>query len=107
MSDGLSANLVGTEFEPTTVSWTDRDVMLYALGVGCKTDTELDFLYEGHGPLVLPTYAVIPGMKAMGSINKHVKLPIARRDNSQPTYSAIRGIHLTRPNLRNLGQGRR
>tara|TARA_R110002072_G_scaffold171703_5_gene325430 strand:+ start:14751 stop:15605 length:855 start_codon:yes stop_codon:yes gene_type:complete len=91
MSDGLSANLVGTEFEPTTVSWTDRDVMLYALGVGCKTDTELDFLYEGHGPLVLPTYAVIPGMKAMGSINKHVKLPIARMLHGE------QGIILNRP----------
>ncbi len=42
-----------------------RDVMLYALGVGAKRDRELDFLYEGRGPKVLPTYAVIPAWPAM------------------------------------------
>ncbi|MBV1907463.1 MAG: MaoC family dehydratase N-terminal domain-containing protein [Pseudomonadales bacterium] len=91
MADGLSADLVGTEFAPATVSWTDRDVMLYALGVGSQTETELDFLYEGHGPKVLPTYAVIPGMKAMGSINKYVSLPIARMLHGE------QGITLHRP----------
>lgn len=91
MAGELSADIVGIEFEPATVSWSDRDVMLYALGVGCKTDTELDFLYEGRGPKVLPTYAVIPGMKAMGSINKYVQLPIARMLHGE------QGITLHRP----------
>lgn len=78
VAEVLSTDLAGFEFEPAEVSWDEKDVMLYALGVGCKPSTELDFLYEGRGPLVLPTFAVIPGMRAMGSINKVVKLPIAR-----------------------------
>ena len=74
----LNQDLVGTEFEPRTISWTSKDVMLYALGVGSKPSTELDFLYEGRGPLVLPTYAVIPGMRAMGNIGRVVELDVTR-----------------------------
>lgn len=91
MTGKLSPELVGQNFEPTTVSWTDRDVMLYALGVGCHPKDDLDFVYEGLGPKVLPTYGVIPGMKAMGSINKYVKLPIARMLHGE------QGITLHRP----------
>ena len=40
-----------------------KDAVLYALGVGAKRD-ELDYLYEGRGPRVLPTYAVIPTFPA-------------------------------------------
>ncbi|RLB51913.1 MAG: MaoC family protein [Deltaproteobacteria bacterium] len=36
-----------------------RDVALYALSVGAKR-SELDYLYEKRGPMVLPTYAVVP-----------------------------------------------
>lgn len=62
----LSSELVGMTTDPTPVSWDSRDVLLYACGVGAKPDTDLDFLYEGRGPKVLPTFAVIPGMLGMG-----------------------------------------
>jgi acyl dehydratase len=65
--------------------------MLYALGVGCKPGAELDFLYEGRGPKVLPTYAVIPGMQAMGNIGKLVKLNVARMLHGE------QGIEIHRP----------
>ncbi|TDJ28127.1 MAG: 3-alpha,7-alpha,12-alpha-trihydroxy-5-beta-cholest-24-enoyl-CoA hydratase [Gammaproteobacteria bacterium] len=87
----LSADLVGIEFEPRKVSWTSKDVMLYALGVGSKPGTELDFLYEHHGPKVLPTYAVIPGMRAMGNIGKAVELDVARLLHGE------QGIEIHRP----------
>ena len=74
----LSPDMVGTEFPPATVSWDEKDAMLYALGVGARPSRDLDFVYEGRGPRVLPTFGVIPGMRAMGSINKVVQLPIAR-----------------------------
>jgi acyl dehydratase len=45
--------------------YEEKDVILYALGVGAKRDRELDFLYEGRGPKVLPTYGVIPAWPAM------------------------------------------
>ena len=38
--------------------------MLYALGVGARRD-ELDFLYEGRGPKVLPSFAVVPKFQPM------------------------------------------
>lgn len=64
----LSSDLVGFTADPTPVSWDSKDVLLYACGVGAKPDGELDFLYEGNGPKVLPTFAVIPGMLGMGAI---------------------------------------
>lgn len=81
--EGLSTDLVGTKFKPEKISWNEKDMMLYALGVGCKPNDELAFLFEGSGrdksgPLVLPTYAVIPGMKAMGNIAQATKLSISR-----------------------------
>ena len=61
----LSSDLVGLTFDPMPASWTAKDVMLYAVGVGARPDTELDFVYEGRGPKVLPTFAVIPGTSGM------------------------------------------
>jgi acyl dehydratase len=88
----LSADLVGTEFEPEKISWTRKDVMLYALGVGSKPETELDFLYERRGPKVLPTYAVIPGMRAMGNIGKAIKLDIARMLHGEQSFEIHRPL---------------
>ncbi len=44
-----------------------KGAVLYALGVGATTK-ELDFLYEGNGPKVLPTYAVVPTFFACGEL---------------------------------------
>ena len=51
--------------------------MLYALGVGCKPDDQLEFVYEAKGPKVLPTYAVIPGMLSMGGLVTNVEINLA------------------------------
>ncbi|MER7505728.1 MaoC/PaaZ C-terminal domain-containing protein [Nonomuraea pusilla] len=53
----LDHGLVGVESEPYERSWTARDTMLYALGVGCGTG-ELEFATE-KGQRVLPTFAVL------------------------------------------------
>ncbi len=60
----LDLTCVGLATEPTTHAYTWRDVALYALGVGAKRD-ELDYLYEGRGPKVLPSYAVVPAYPAV------------------------------------------
>src|SRR4030067_1628735 len=70
----ISKELVGMKFEPASCSWTSKDVMLYALGVGAKPDGELEFVYEGKGPKVLPTYGVIPGMMALGGLIANVEI---------------------------------
>ncbi len=60
--------VVGHEFAPLEFSYTERDVCLYALGVGAPADQldqkELQFVYElsGQGFKALPTFAVLyPG----------------------------------------------
>ncbi|KAI1133606.1 hypothetical protein F5Y10DRAFT_228165 [Nemania abortiva] len=46
--------------EATEFTYTERDVMLYNLGIGAKR-TDLPYVFEGHENFqVLPTYGVIP-----------------------------------------------
>ena len=57
--------ILSYEFEPFQFRYTERDVSLYALGVGAPADPldqqELQFVYElsGAGFKVLPTFAVL------------------------------------------------
>ena len=57
-------SIVGQQSEPQRHAYTWKDTALYALGVGAKVD-ELDYLYEGRGPKVLPSFAVVPTFKPM------------------------------------------
>ncbi|MGH3563425.1 MAG: dehydrogenase, partial [Mycobacterium sp.] len=68
----LDPKAVGATTEPVLFEWTDRDTMLYALGVGAGT-TDLSFTTENSHDItqqVLPTYAVIccMGFAAAGKI---------------------------------------
>jgi acyl dehydratase len=54
----LDLSLVGKPTPPATLDYTWKDTVLYALGVGAKKE-ELDYLYEGRGPKVLPSFAVV------------------------------------------------
>ncbi len=71
MADASSAptmpfdlSLAGKPGAPSTFHVTWRDTALYALGVGAKRE-ELDYLYEGRGPRVLPSFAVVPKFQPM------------------------------------------
>lgn len=55
---------VGYETPPIDFEYDWRDTILYALGVGARPDRELDYLYEGRGPQVLPTFCTIPTFAA-------------------------------------------
>jgi hypothetical protein len=70
----ISDKIVGLTFDPTDFQWGQRDVILYALGVGATPPKDLDYVYEGKGPRVLPTYAVIPGMLSMGGLIGKVEI---------------------------------
>ena len=91
-SDKISPDLVGQDFGETTRTWNDNQTMLYAVGVGAMPGKELDFLYEGRGPKVLPTYAVIPGMWAMGCIGKYISMPIARMLHGEQSVELYRPL---------------
>ncbi|MGK2883029.1 MAG: dehydrogenase, partial [Mycobacterium sp.] len=68
----IDPNAIGRTTPPQLISWTDRDTLLYALGVGAGLQ-DLAFTTENsHGidQQVLPTYAVIiaSGFAAVGSV---------------------------------------
>lgn len=68
----IDPGAIGATSEPQLVEWTDRETLLYALGVGAGLD-DLAFTTENsHGidQQVLPTYAVIccPAFAALGSV---------------------------------------
>jgi len=59
----INPDAVGAKGEPTRRSWTSKDALLYALGVGAGVD-ELQFTTENTKDLpqrVLPTFAVVLG----------------------------------------------
>jgi len=59
----VDLSVVGKKLESTEFEYAEKDVMLYALGVGCGQD-ELEFVYE-QNLKVLPTFAVIPAFPAL------------------------------------------
>jgi acyl dehydratase len=77
---GIDPNAVGTEAGPVERSWTSKDCLLYAVGVGAGTE-ELAFTTENSAGIdqqVLPTFAVIAGsgapvLEAAGDID-HTQL---------------------------------
>jgi acyl dehydratase len=60
----LDLSLVGKPGTPSVLSYSWKDIALYALGVGAK-QAELDYLYERRGPKVLPSFAVVPKFQPM------------------------------------------
>lgn len=59
----IDPSAVGATGDPVKRSWTSKDCLLYALGVGCGTD-DLQFTTENTKDVpqrVLPTFAVIIG----------------------------------------------
>lgn len=73
----INPDAVGTKGDPIEVSWTSKDCLLYAVGVGAGTD-ELAFTTENTADveqLVFPTFPVVIGwgrgsaMRNIGSFN--------------------------------------
>lgn len=60
----IDQSIVGRKLEAIPGEWNEKDVMLYALGVG---ETSLPFCYE-RDLRVLPTFAVVPAFPAMFTI---------------------------------------
>src|SRR5438445_6522597 len=85
----LGPDASGIELPPTTFEYTDRDVMLYAIGVGA---TELDFVYE-RSLKVLPSFAVIPAFPAMMGLSAAVEINLVMVLHGEQSFR----IHKTIP----------
>ena len=66
----LSPDVVGLELPASTFDYEERDVMLYALGIGAK---ELPFIFE-RNLKVIPTFAVIPAFPALMGLAQNVEI---------------------------------
>jgi acyl dehydratase len=60
----LDLSLAGVPAPATRLDYTWKDTVLYALGIGAPRE-ELDYLYEGRGPRVFPSFAVVPKFQPM------------------------------------------
>jgi multifunctional beta-oxidation protein len=59
----VDLSVIGKQLESSVYEYEEKDVILYALGVGCGSE-ELAFVYE-QDLRVLPTFAVIPAFPAL------------------------------------------
>lgn len=95
----IGPGLVGHAFEEIEWTWTDRDVMVYALSVGARLPEDLPFLYERFGPrvaapfpLAATTLALAPMVAALGIDLKdllHASQSIELRRAVVPTGRAV------------------
>ncbi|HEY3236226.1 MAG TPA: MaoC/PaaZ C-terminal domain-containing protein [Polyangiaceae bacterium] len=102
MSIDLSSIGFKTQAHILTYDW--KRAALYALGIGARRD-ELDYLYEGRGPRVFPTFAVVAtypvvdelldrtgGERAM-IVHGGQKLDLYRRMPPQGTFHTVGTVH--------------
>jgi acyl dehydratase len=108
----LNMEAVGRSFGPSETSWSSKDALLYALGVGAGQDdplAELEFTTENSHEVtqkVLPTFGVIVVMRggprqSLGDFNRamlvhaeqaltlHRPLPVEGRASITSTLSGI------------------
>lgn len=63
------------KLDPTSFEYTDRDVILYALGVGA-TRHDLNLVYENHDNFsTLPSFGVVPSFGGLTAIPYSEFLP--------------------------------
>jgi acyl dehydratase len=101
----VNPSIIGKKLDSSVYEYSEKDVILYALGVGCGRE-HLQFVYE-QDLKVLPTFAVIPAFPAlfaMGSamdvnpmmvlhgeqrIELHGPIPTSGKLTTTPTVKAI------------------
>ena len=105
----LDPSAVGSESEPTTVSWTSKDTLLYAVSLGCGTG-ELQYATENTKDVqqqVLPTYpVVIPGAgggRGFGTFNPRETSVISLPCDARPPRSAAYPHLTVDPAVRAVG----
>ena len=86
----LLSDLAGTSLGSQSVTYSDRDVMLYALAVGAAS-TDLDLVYE-RDLKVLPTFALVIGrwaVEAAGRLGAYDRLRSLHGSQSLTVHSPL------------------
>jgi hypothetical protein len=89
---------LGYKFPETTSSYDERDLAIYALGVGAARDPnddhDLQLVYEMHGSgmKALPTYGVVPAVNTMMKLAKEGKQAPGPEVRPRPA-AARRAVH--------------
>jgi acyl dehydratase len=73
----LDLSTLGHTTDPFVFEYDWRTTVLYALGVGATRD-ELDYLYEGRGPKVLPTFSVVPAYAPVAALFAKTRCDMTR-----------------------------
>src|SRR3954470_20075998 len=89
MSLDLSTIGFKTEAHVFTYDW--KAAVLYALGIGAKR-AELDYLYEGRGPKVFPTFGVIPAYGPVSELFVKTKCDMTRLVHGAQTLRVHRPL---------------
>lgn len=87
----LDVCTVGFETEPVSFSYDWRTVALYALAVGA-TPAELDYVYEGRGPRVLPTFGVIPSYGPVSQLFAKTQCDMTRLVHGAQSLRSFRSL---------------
>jgi acyl dehydratase len=69
----INTELVGKSYGLPEFTYDRRDAMIYALGIGAD-ESDLEFLYEKHGPKVYPSFATVAGGFGGGDIIKDLNI---------------------------------
>ncbi len=99
----IDLSVVGKRLEPIRYTYTEKDVMLYALGVGAGIE-DLQFTYE-RDLKVLPTFGVIaafPALFSLGSALQVNPMMVLHGEQRIELYGPIptRGTLTTTPAVR-------
>lgn len=90
----IDPDAVGATSEPVERSWTSKDALLYAVGVGAGTD-ELAFTTENSHRIeqrVLPTFAVIAGAGGSGAMRSIGAFDPAQLVHGEQSFSLYGSI---------------
>ena len=70
----VDLSVIGTQTEPTLFEYTWKDIVLYHIGVGAG-EKDLSLVYENApgGLKVLPSFCVVPAIKAFPYLGKNIE----------------------------------
>lgn len=87
----LDLSTIGFKTEPHVFTYDWKTAVLYALGIGAK-QSELDYLYEGRGPKVFPTFGVIPAYGPVSELFQKTRCDMTRLVHGAQTLRVHRPL---------------